>query len=90
MQRQSKMSRSGDALWEQYTEGTVEFGKFVFMKLSISFWLAKVNVGLVLKVTKTLFILVFGLPTNDNPRLAFEVLLVVFVLFVADRVQTDG
>jgi hypothetical protein len=52
--------------------------------------LAKVNVGLVLKVTKTLFILVFGLPTNDNPWLAFEVLLVVFVLFVADRVQTDG
>lgn len=77
MQRQSKRSRSGEPLCEQYTDGTVEFGKLVFMKFSISFWLAKVNVGLVLKVIKTLLILVFGDPTNDNPRLVLVVVLVL-------------
>lgn len=89
IQRQSNKFKSGLALWEQYTDGTVEFGKFVFMKFYMSFWFANVNVGFVCKVMKTLLILVFGDPINVKPWVTFP-LLFELLLLLEDPVQTEG
>lgn len=52
----------GLALWEQYTVGFCAPGSSDFIKLCISVGLSKVNVGFVLRVTKTLFELIVALP----------------------------
>ena len=57
------MSRLGEFLWLQKTVGLGPAENVVWMKFCISVGLAKVNVGLLLRVMKTLLELVLILPT---------------------------
>ena len=52
----------GLSSWEQYTIGFGPEGKFALMKFCLSFSLLKVNVGLVFRVTNTLFALTLVVP----------------------------
>ena len=56
------MSRLGLCLCEQYTVGLAPLGKSALMKDCISVGFAKLKVGLVFRVTKTLLELIVAFP----------------------------